>query len=324
MYNKRMMNRILFWFKNSRPFSIPMTVLSWLVVFIYAMKYGGNVTRGILALIGIIFAHLATNLYDDYVDYKSSLKSGSFQKISGKTKCEYIKRGQATLAELLKVIVVYCAIASVAGIYLAFTAGWPVILLAAIGGLITLTYPKISAAGFSELYVGIAFGPLLFEGVYYVMCRGFSLEVLLLSLAVVSFTVGVVYMNNFLDYDNDLAEGKKSICLRFRDKQKAAMGLLYLYSAGYVFCMILTLYSWDYVYYIPAITMLLAYRLYLSAKEYATNKDFVPAVRWWYYPLENWGNIQKSGNASFYLRLFLSRNLMVWFSVLMCIAVSFI
>ena len=66
-----MIDKILFWLKNSRIFSLPMTVLSWLVVFAYAIKHDGNIFNGIIALIGIACAHLATNLFDDYVDYKS-------------------------------------------------------------------------------------------------------------------------------------------------------------------------------------------------------------------------------------------------------------
>ena len=66
-----MMNKICFWLKNSRLFSLPMTILSWLVIFVFALKNGGNIFNGLVALIGISCAHLATNLFDDYIDYKS-------------------------------------------------------------------------------------------------------------------------------------------------------------------------------------------------------------------------------------------------------------
>ncbi|MBQ1612242.1 MAG: prenyltransferase [Alphaproteobacteria bacterium] len=318
-----MMKRILFWLNNSRLFSLPMTFMSWLVVFLYSLKAGGNFFNGILALIGIAFAHLATNLFDDYVDYKAEIAKPAKAQISGKSKCEYLKNGKATLSELLKVIMIYCSIAFVIGVYLTFSAGWGVILLALIGGIITLTYSKISAAGYSEIYVGLAFGPLLFEGVHYVMCRNFSAEVLWISLAVVMFTVGLVYMNNLLDYDNDVAENKNSICVWLRDKQKAALGLLYLYCAGYVFCLVLTLTTWNYLYYLPILILPYVYEVYKSAREYGLNKDFVPPIKRWYYPLDNWEQVKKSGHSSFYLRLFLARNLMIWFSTLMCVAVLF-
>lgn len=47
-----------------------MTLLSWLVIFVYSLKFNGNVINGLAALVGIACAHLATNLFDDYMDYK--------------------------------------------------------------------------------------------------------------------------------------------------------------------------------------------------------------------------------------------------------------
>lgn len=63
------MKNVVFWLNCSRAFSLPITVMSWLVVFLYAMKSGGNVLNGVLALIGVALAHLAGNLTDDYIDY---------------------------------------------------------------------------------------------------------------------------------------------------------------------------------------------------------------------------------------------------------------
>jgi len=52
----------------SRIFSLPMTILSWLVIFTFSLIDSGNILYGILALVGICFAHLGTNLLDDYFD----------------------------------------------------------------------------------------------------------------------------------------------------------------------------------------------------------------------------------------------------------------
>ena len=112
-----MTKRFLFWLNNSRLFSLPMTVMSWLIVFLYSLKSGGNIFNGILALIGIAFAHLATNLFDDYVDYKTEISKPAKTQISGKSKCEYLKTGKATVSELLKVIVIYCSIALIIGLW---------------------------------------------------------------------------------------------------------------------------------------------------------------------------------------------------------------
>ena len=316
-----MFKRVLFWLNNSRLFSLPMTVMSWLVVFVYALKLQGNILNGLLALVGIVFAHLATNLFDDYVDYKNLSEDEVFMNNTSKSKCSYIKNGEATLKELLGVVVIYCLIAFLIGVYLTFACGWGVVLLALIGGCIVLNYAKLSSAGLSELAVGTAFGPLLFEGVFYVMCGRFSLKILFISILVVAFTVGLVYMNNILDYDSDVSSGKKSLCIRLGSKSSAALGLLVIYIIGYLASVCLAFYSGSIVYCLPLLTFPLAFAVYNSVRQFFTDKNFVPEVRWWNYPLDNWNKIKEAGTESFYLRLFLARNLMIWVSAFMLVAI---
>lgn len=75
---------IKFWINNARPYSVPMTFLSWLVIFCYGVKHGGNILCGLIALIGISLVHLSTNLCDDYFDYQRlSLRQRLFKFFKG-------------------------------------------------------------------------------------------------------------------------------------------------------------------------------------------------------------------------------------------------
>ena len=228
-----MIKTILFWLENSRIFSLPMTLLSWFIVFVYSLKSGGDILNGIIALIGISFAHLATNLFDDYVDYKKLTDN------SQRCKCAYIKDGKASLNDVLKVVIIYCVIACIAGLFLLLRCGMPVLWLAFTGGVITLIYAKLSQRGLSEIAVGTAFGPLLFEGVYFVMTGYFSLIVFIMSLAVVMFTVGLLYVHTLLDFEGDMASHKKTLVCRIGSKSKALKGVFIVYGLGYLFTGIL-------------------------------------------------------------------------------------
>lgn len=316
-----MLKTILFWLNNSRLFSLPMTFMSWIIVFLYALKHDGNIVNGILALIGISFAHLATNLFDDYVDFRALSKDEEFMKSTVKSKCAYIKNGQATLNQLLSVVCIYCLIAFIIGIILTLRCGTGVVYLSILGGLIVLSYAKLSSNGFSELAVGTAFGPLLFEGTYYVMCKRFSPEVFILSVAVVVFTVGLVYMNNVLDYEKDIECGKKSLCCRLNDTNLIASGLLVLYSIGYLMCFVLMFWFKNIFYCLPMITGVLVYQLYNSVKTYYADKNNIPEIKWWNFPMGNKTNIIKSGTAPFYFRLYFARNIMIWFSAFIIFAI---
>lgn len=287
--------RIWFWLKNSRIFSLPMAILSWFVVFVYSLLQGGDVLNGIIALVGISCCQLATNLFDDYMDYKSLPAN------SQKAKCAYIKEGRATLNDVLRVVIIYLLIACVTGLFLFLRCGLPVIGLAIIGGIITLLYSKMSQRGLSELAVGITFGPLLFEGVYFVMTGGFSFEVFILSLAVVMFTIGLMYVHTVLDFEGDLCSHKKTLVCRLKDKQKAINGVFVVYGAGYLFTFILALLLENYLILLTLFLLPLVFRLHKSLKSFTCGDD----------------------EKEFYFRLLQARNLMVYYSILITLFLLF-
>lgn len=285
---------IWFWLKNSRIFSLPMAILSWLVIFVYALKNGGNILNGIMALIGISFAQLATNLFDDYIDYKN-LPSNSQQ-----SKCLYIKKGKATLNDILKVVITYLGISCLTGLFLLFRCGLPVIWLALIGEIFVLLYAKLSQHGFSELAVGITFGPLLFEGVYFVMTGHFSLDVFIMSLAVVMFTIGLMYTHTVLDFEGDMCSHKKTLVCRLGDKKKAINGVFIVYGLGYLFTLILAHSMHNYDILATFVLIPLVFNLRNSLKSFECGED----------------------KKEFYFRLLKARNLMVFYSIILTLAIK--
>lgn len=290
-----MIDKIYFWLKNSRLFSIPMSILSWLVIFVFALKQGGNILNGIIALIGIVFAHLATNLFDDYVDYKVLPEN------SQRCKCAYIKDGKATLNSVLKIVIIYLLIASICGFFLFLRCGFPVIGLAIVGGIIALIYAKLSQRGLSEFAVGIAFGPLLFEGTYFVMTKNFSLEVFILSLAVVMFTIGLMYVHTILDFEGDMCAHKKTLVCRIGNKNIALKGVFVVYGLGYLFTLILAVMLKNYYLLLTFGLFPLVFRMYNYLKTYTCGGEV----------------------SEFYFRLLQARNLMVYYSLLITLFLVF-
>lgn len=290
-----MIKTIKFWLENSRIFSLPMTILSWLVIFVYSLKLDGDVLNGIIALIGISFAHLATNLFDDYVDYKKITEN------SQKCKCAYIKEGKASLKDVLNVVIIYCAFACLSGVFLLLRCGWPVICLALIGGIITLVYAKLSQNGLSEVAVGLAFGPLLFEGVYFVMTGHFSFPVFIMSVAVVMFTIGLLYVHTLLDFEGDMYAHKKTLVCRIGNKNAALKGVFVVYGLGYIFTIILAFMLKNYFILLTFLLVPLVFNIYNSLKTFTCGED----------------------TAEFYSRLLKARNLMVYYSFLITLFLLF-
>ena len=173
------------WFYDvSRGYSLLMSVMPWLVAFLYCLKQAGNILYGMLALIGIVAAHLGTNVFDDFVDHLTGVPKQ-------KCKTAYIDNGQTTVKKIFFVALFYFSIAALIGLFFTYKLGMPIVYLALAGAIICLLYPKLNFYCLGELALGLAFGPLLFMGVSYVM-----LEKIDVGCSLISIPASIVDSNN--------------------------------------------------------------------------------------------------------------------------------
>ena len=217
------MKKIMFFLECTRAYALPMSVTAWVVAFAFGISNKGNILYGIIALAGIICAHLGANLFDDVIDYKKYLKSQKEeQKINlKKGKCKCFLNGDITLQRALKLSFLLFGIAVAAGIFFIEIYGLPVLMLMATAGCLCLIYPRSAYLGLSEIIIGTIFSPLLFTGVYYVMTGSISIKLLWLSISFALVTICLLYTDFYLDYNTDKAAGKKTIPVLFGCKQNA-------------------------------------------------------------------------------------------------------
>lgn len=306
----------------SRVFSLPMTVMSWLVIFTYSAMYSGNILNGILALIGVCFAHLVTNILDDYFDYKNLIKQVGFNKReylknTQKTKCRYLIMGRISVQELLTIAGVYALIAISTGVYLFFKSGIGVVYFALAGAIITISYSFLSKIKLSEIAVAAAYGPALFGGVYYVMTKTYSKEVFLLSIPTMLVTVILLYTHTIMDYEFDKHEGKKTLANSFKTPAASLVILKWLTILAYASLPLLCIFDiLDWQVFLVYLTIPLAVDLYKSMKEFAADPASIPPHKWYHFPMEN-----LMGAPSFMIRIYQSRNLMIYFSIIFSLAI---
>lgn len=305
------------WLECVRAYSIPITVLSWAVVFFYGLKSGGNIWLGILAGIGIELAHLATNLVDDYFDYKIICRDKNFHNTVQKGKCRLICQNIISHKQIGIAIIILCTLATIIGITLFFLSGPHVLWLMAIGAMAVLFYQKCSLIGCSELAVGIVYGPLMFEGTYYVMTSTFSWEVFVLSLVSVMFSEQFLYTHTILDFDGDMISHKKTLACRIGDKNKALILLAIFFIIGFMALGFLTYISKNFLYLIGYITLPYIIWLFKEVYEFNTDKNKIPNINKLNFPLDNWQQVVKDNAESFYYRLLLSRNIMIYMSIIL-------
>ena len=90
-------------FTACRGYSLPISLMSWLIPFLFGLLSGGSLFSGLIALFGIVTLHMGTNIFDDAVDYtiaKKKIEKGiqndfNFQK----GKCVYIFNKELSLKQ---------------------------------------------------------------------------------------------------------------------------------------------------------------------------------------------------------------------------------
>ena len=302
-----------------------MTVMSWLVIFAFGILSSGNINYGILALIGISLAHMGTNVLDDFLDYRHLIKQVDFNKKeylknSQKTKCRYLVAGVMTETQVKLLAAIYFSLAGIIGLFFYIKCGKPVLYFALAGGIIGLAYSFLSRIKLSEIAVGIAYGPALFGGVYYVMTNTISSDVFILSIPTMLMTIVLLYIHTVMDYDYDVNENHHTIANSFDSQLDSLVVLKVLLILSYASTILLCIFDIaDWQVFLTFLTVILAVDLYKSMFDYSTEPESIPEHKWYHFPMENMQKLRKINAEAFMIRMYQSRNLMMYFSVLLAI-----
>ena len=196
------MNKIGFWINNARHIALPQSILPALLAFAMAGTHPDfSWWLGLVALFGIICAHLGMNLADDYFDYK--VKSGENRNEMAAegmrariAKYPYLTSGQATVKQLAGAIVVFLLIASICGAVILYFRGINILYLALIAGFLGISYSgwpfRLCYHGYGELVIGLMFGPLLMIGMQYAAAGVFDATIVLVSVPVGLLVTNIV------------------------------------------------------------------------------------------------------------------------------------
>lgn len=196
----------------------------------------------LLALVGVVFINVGTNLANDYFDHKSgddeinetpTLFSGGSRVIQEKL----IKP-----LDILVVSLVFFFLAFLIGFYLNFSIpGNTILIIGLIGVFIGFFYTagpfRLGYRGFGELWVSLCLGPLVVLGAYYIQTQILSSEALLISIPSGILVGLILYINGFQDYEADKRVGKRTSIVVL-GKERAAkiycflLGIVYLWVMG--------------------------------------------------------------------------------------------
>jgi len=327
----KVLNFIKFWFENARYHSLVQSFWPAAAALCIASSYSGfNIKYDVIAVIGVLLAHLSVNLFDDYFDFKlgSVEKRNQLEGVIRSGKCKYILDGGASLSQLFAAAAVFGILALLAGFYLFLHRGMPVLIIAGLAGLLGFFYSapplKLSYNALGEIVVGLMFGPLLMNGVFYCAAGTVSLQVLLLSFALGSLIVNILYVHSIMDMKADTASGKRTLATILPNKFFRLTALVFF--AIYPYWIVLT---GVLRYGMPkcALAVFLTVPLtvvsikYMIEYENGVKKDHEP--KFWMGQMECWDKMKALGIDWFMIRWLLARNITGFFSLILCAAYIF-
>lgn len=173
----------------------------------------------LLTLLGASLIHIATNMLNDYFDFKSG------NDLQVRHQNPFAGGGRVLTAGLIKpsthlLVSSICLVAGcLIGFYFILALGLTQLFwLGLVGVASSLFYVgppfKLAYRGLGELIVGLNFGPVMVLGAYYVQTGTLGLVPFLASIPVGLLIAAVLWINEFPDMDADGAVGKRTLVLR--------------------------------------------------------------------------------------------------------------
>jgi len=204
------------WFLASRPWSFSMTAISVSVGSALAAIDGRfSVLLYLLALMGAVLLHAATNLLNDYYDVTNGVDT--LKAATAQYRPHPLVEGLLAPKQVFWVGCGLFAGAVIMGLYLTFTCGWGVFWIGIAGLLAGITYTapplRYKYVALGELSVFLMWGPLMVEGAYYVQRQAFSIKAFWISIPFGVLVALVLLANNIRDIGHDRSRKIRTLAI---------------------------------------------------------------------------------------------------------------
>jgi len=193
-----------------------------------------------LTVLSALLIQVGVNYHNDYTDY---LKGADTEDRVGPLRVT--QAGWVDPATMRRATIFVFVGAVVAGGYLIYRGGWPILLIGVASLATAVWYTagpySLAALGLADLAVFVFFGPVAVGGTYYVQALACPPEVMVAGAGPGLFSVGILLINNLRDAPNDRAAGKRTLVVRLG---RSAGVVLYGASLAGALLVPVVLYGW--------------------------------------------------------------------------------
>ena len=321
------MKKILYWIQNARAYALPQSVLPALVAVFMASSHDDfSIGLSIVAVFGVMLAHLSVNLFDDYFDYQfhseevreQTVAEGQRARIA---KSPYLTSGEVTTKKLFFVASLFALAALLLGCIIFVKRGLIPLYIALAAGFLGFFYSgkpiRFCYHGLGELVTGLIFGPLLMAGVHYSACGSLNTGLYVVSIAVGLWVVNILYTHSIMDATADRKVGKKTLAEVLKTKPlKLAASAIFNFTPYIILLISLINGSLHPVFATIFLILPLSIALFYLLYQFCYHPEREFERKWWYGPIEHWDAICEQHLEWFAIRWFLARNILQFASLI--------
>ena len=201
-------------FMCTRPHSYPASIAPVLFGATYALGYEikFSILKFILFLLACLLIQAATNLFNEYYDYKHGLDKIDSEGISGS-----IVKGNLSPREVMVGALVLYALAFVLGLILTFITSFYVLLVGLVCMLAGYFYTggkhPIAYSPFGEVVSGFFMGTIIISLSFYFQTGYINADIIVVSLPLFIMIGAILLANNIRDLDNDKESGRRTYAI---------------------------------------------------------------------------------------------------------------
>ena len=208
------------WVIATRPWSLVMTFVSTCLAGILAYRYGSfNILFFILTMVGLIIAHTASNMTNDWYDVKDGVDENA---PTAEYRPHPLLFGEIDKTSYKRVVYGLFFVCLLISGYLTYIQGYMVLVFTGLGLFFGIFYTagpiKLKHHSLGEISTFLAFGPLMVGGAFYAISGQFSWTPLLASIPIGLLVALVLLANNLRDKDYDAKVGINTLTTGIDEK----------------------------------------------------------------------------------------------------------
>ncbi|PIC69155.1 1,4-dihydroxy-2-naphthoate octaprenyltransferase [Sporosarcina sp. P16b] len=229
------------WWQLTRPHTLTAAFAPVFLGTMIALQYGPLHFPLFLAmLVASLFLQMATNMFNEYYDFKRGLDDEHSIGIGGT-----IVRNGVQPKTVLNLALILYGLSVLLGIYICMETSW---WLAAVGSVAMLIgylytggpYP-IAYTPFGELVSGFIMGMLLILIAFYIQTGTVTGNAILLSVPSMLLVGAIMLANNIRDIVQDTKGGRKTMAILIgRNNAITVLAMFFIVSYGWIIALVVT------------------------------------------------------------------------------------